>query len=1456
MTRRQGSPARARRSTPAEREFEVLAEIGRVMGSSLNIHDVYEAFATAVRQLLDFDRITVSLIDRERGTVTRSYVAGLDIPGAEAGTTKPLANSLELQVTEHGHGMILVGSPATQPVADDPTVQIWRSAGLGSMISAPLLSQGSGLGTIGLSSKEENAYSEADALLAERIALQIAGAIANASLHARLELEASERQLVASAGTLIGSSLSLPDVYGRLAEAVSKLVKFDRLIVSLVDDDGRYASDVYVNGVDVPGRTMDRLHPVEGTLEETVIRTGAPLRLSVHDPSSDAMKFPGFAPSIEFGFRSSIVVPVFSADRVTGSINLASVQPDAYSSMNEIRLQQIATHLSSAIANARLHEALERESREQVALAAIGRVISSSSDVNQVFDAFAAQVKLLMPVDRMGIHEIDEQGHHSHLRYTWGLELPDGTKGWKGRLTGKSVGHVVKNRSPFLVTRQNHEEAQVQFPGLAHEFDAGMRSLISVPLISEDRVIAVLTLRTAEDDAYGPREVALAERVGAQIAGVIANVRLTDQVRREANERLAIAEIGRIVSSTLNLEDVFSKFAEQAAKLISFDRISISLYDEEHQVLWDEFIAGVEVPGLPRWRRRSLEESINKDVINQRRPEFRSYEDLKEVADRFPGIRDGLEVGLKSSLSVPLVWQEQLVGTLNLRSSEPAAYSNRELELCEQIGAQIAGAIATSTLYAEARKEAVERSTIADIGRLVSSTLDLGTIYPEFAAHAKRLVPFDRMVIVLVDTEADEGFDAFVDGMEIDEAPGRWRFPLESSRTGEILRNRQPMVLKHDELQAQARTNPGLSERLDAGLRSFAGIPLIWQEQVIGCINLYSTSPDAYGDDEIAVAQQLCAQIAGAIATTSLYERSKREAEERATLAEIGRIISSSIRLEDVYPKFCEQVKKLMPFDRIVISLVDESSQSVEDAFVAGRRVKGFPSKGRHNLIEVIGDVIKQRKAASLNRAELQKVADRHPHFSAPLDAGLNSLLLAPLVWQDQVLGTLNLGCEADNAYGNKELALAEQIGAQIAGAIATSQLYTAAQRESEIRQSLAAIGAAAGSDLRLERVLERVADEVVKLMPYDRLAVTLVGPHDDKLRVQFVKGVPVEGFEVGAEVVRKDGAWEWKSTYRPSVRFGPMAKAGLKGWLEVPLGARAAGPTGYLAVRCREADFYTNEHLDLLERAAVQVTPAIQNALTHRQTLELSEERERAAKLEAQANELTRINEAKGQFLSTISHELKTPLTSIMAFTDILSRNRDENLSEKQLHQMDVVRRNARQLGALINDLLDISRIDAGRTDLNLEEFDFGELVVETADSLSAVVAEKGQRLEVKVPKAPLLVTADRERVAQVISNLVSNASKYSPRETPVQINAAASGQYVRVRVRDFGQGISKSDQVHLFTPFFRADNTLTRSVSGTGLGLAIVRRLVELHGGTVSVQSEEGDGAEFTVRLPRSRE
>jgi signal transduction histidine kinase len=241
----------------------------------------------------------------------------------------------------------------------------------------------------------------------------------------------------------------------------------------------------------------------------------------------------------------------------------------------------------------------------------------------------------------------------------------------------------------------------------------------------------------------------------------------------------------------------------------------------------------------------------------------------------------------------------------------------------------------------------------------------------------------------------------------------------------------------------------------------------------------------------------------------------------------------------------------------------------------------------------------------------------------------------------------------------------------------------------------------------------------------------------------------------------------------------------------------------------------------------------------------------EMADELEREASQRDRLDRLKDEFVLTASHELRSPLTSVQGFAELLMMERD-SLTEKQVETVEIILDNCRHLVRLLNDLLDLARSDAGRLTIKPKPTELAPLIDDAVRLMRGQTDTTGQTLRQDVEQGLPLVEAESDRIRQILVNLLTNAHEYSPEGASIEVTAKRDGAEVEVAVKDNGPGIPEDQLAHIFERFTRGDAGLTQRVGGTGLGLAISKSLVELHGGSLAVDSALGEGSTFRVRLP----
>jgi signal transduction histidine kinase/HAMP domain-containing protein/ActR/RegA family two-component response regulator len=376
-----------------------------------------------------------------------------------------------------------------------------------------------------------------------------------------------------------------------------------------------------------------------------------------------------------------------------------------------------------------------------------------------------------------------------------------------------------------------------------------------------------------------------------------------EAARRLAQENALVAEVGRIIGSTPNIDEVFDRFSKAVEKLIPFDRIQINLNNPQRDASLVRYVAGIGVPNRRAGEYVALASTASGECTRRKSPllvQPRNGKEIEEVVGRFPGLLPNFKAGIRSIIMVPLIAEDQAIGVLTLRSTKTEAYADQDVRLTESIASQIAGAVASAQLYVEraqavegarkseeeTRRLAEENAIVAEIGRIISSTLSIEEVYERFTEEMRKLIPVDRTAFTIINLEDRTATTVYESGIKIPSRHPGEVFPLSGSATEKAEQARSGLIIKTEDENEVASWVPGLLPVFRTGIRSVMMIPLISRDRVIGVLNLQSSMPNSYTEKELRIAERVGTQIAGAIANAHLFKERLRAEKEMADLQE------------------------------------------------------------------------------------------------------------------------------------------------------------------------------------------------------------------------------------------------------------------------------------------------------------------------------------------------------------------------------------------------------------------------------------------------------------------------------------------------------------------------------------------------------------------------------------------
>jgi len=955
---------------------------------------------------------------------------------------------------------------------------------------------------------------------------------------------------------------------------------------------------------------------------------------------------------------------------------------------------------------------------------------------------------------------------------------------------------------------------------------ASRLSWLGIPLISKSELVGVIAVEKWQANFYTLEQKQVGLTFASQSAVSLDNARMyEDSVSRaveldQRSQRLTtLNRFTTALTGSLDTDQILNLTADELLKGLGVRRVSVVTF-ERGQASWKLTTPRVRLklpkplPDAPIFNR--LRESLG--IFNT--DDVRNEPDLADLMEM-------LGENTTALLILPLTSGQNLTALIFAQMMGTARFGVNELEVARTITNQATIALENARLYQSSVRTAERFAVLNESSSLISANLDPEEIYSSVHKAAERLVPMDSFVITLYDEEKNE-----IDPVYLYDLGKRYlgeRLPFGKGMSSEVIRSARPILVSNSE-------QSGKLDAVHAGdgdeTESIVAVPMIVGNKARGMLSAQSYQPGVYTAEDVQILGTLANQAIVAIQNGRLFEETQnlasnleirvvertaqlqREQQNTETLLRILTEVSSSLDLDRALNRTLSLLNDAIGAEQGTILLVH-----AEDNLLHYRAGYGYLSDrnapgGRGFTLKIgeglAGWVVQHREAVLVN--DLHE--DSRWVRSTVAGQDHRSAITVPMMVGEDVIGVLMVFQRAPNFFSAEMLNLVKAIAGQVAVAINNAHLYELIRDQAE---RLGVMLRKEQEDAsRSQAILEAVADGV------------LVTGSDN--RITFVNS-STEGI-----LGMKDARLLGNSLDKVGGLFGKAATAWaetIRRWSEDP----SSYETGDSYAEQVELE---NERIALVHLAPVILqndflgTVSIIRDITHE----------------------VEVDRLKSEFVATVSHELRTPMTAIKGYVDILTMGAAGALNENQMHFLEVVRNNIDRLNTLVSDLLDISRIEAGRITLNPQSVDLHSIAEDVVAEVlhRSQNEEKPMALSLEAPKDLPPVLGDGDRVRQILGNLVNNAFNYTPQNGTIRVNIHQENGEVQVDVQDNGVGIAPEDQDRVFDRFFRGENPLVLATPGTGLGLPIVRQLVEMHNGRIWMTSTgvSGDGSTFSFTLP----
>ena len=1088
--------------------------------------------------------------------------------------------------------------------------------------------------------------------------------------------------------------------------------------------------------------------------------------------------------------KSALYVPLVASGEATGVISLQNLDHEhALSDSDQQLLATLARSVSVALENARLVHETRQRNAELALINSVQEGLAGELELQAIYDLVGDKIQEIFDAQVVDIGIFDFKA--GLMRFPYAIERGVRFPDEPVSLYGSPITrHLLEAKGPVLINDVAVWERERGEPARVVQGEPAL-SVLAAPLASGDELRGRITLQNLDrTNAFSESDVRLLTTLARSLSVALENARLVHETRQRNAELALINSVQEALAGELELQAIYDLVGDKIQEIFDAQVVDIGIYDFEADLTRFPYAIerGVRFPDEPVPMSGA---PIVQVLLETKGPVV--VNDVpaweRERGEPAPVVQG--EPAL-SMLFAPLVSGDEVRGRISLQNLDRTnAFSESDVRLLATLASSLSVALENARLVHETRQRNVELAVINDVQAAVAGELDPQAIYD------------------LVGDKLQEIFDAEVVSISMhDQATELLHFPYVIER-GEhlpqepipvigfrkhVLETREPLMINEDMDAASERYgNP----RVLTGepVQSCIFVPLVAGGKATGVVSLQNVDREnAFTESDLDLLTTLSGSVSVALENARLVQETRQRVAELATVNSVGQALAAQLELEALIGLVGERVRETFAADIAYVALHDEDAGQISFPYYyesGERRQEPALQYGEG----VTSQILESREPLLLNRQEQYA-------GMATIGTPSRSYLGVPITVRERAIGAISVqSTREEERFTESDTGLLATIASNVGVAIQNARLFAEIGRQKEYLESLVEITPVAVVVLDVDECVTSWNPAAAELFGYS--ADEAVGrPLDDLV---FGTDAHDEGREITREALAGGRA---QRITRRRRKDGTPVDVEL---MLVPLTVEG-DRVGFLAI-----------YHDITE-------------------VQLAREEAETA------------NQAKSAFLATMSHEIRTPMNAVIGMTGLLLGT---ELTAEQREFAEVVRSSGDALLHVIDDILDYSKIEAGKLELEREPVDLRECVEGALEIVAPRAWEKTIELGCLIDEeVPAGIVGDAGRLRQVLLNLLSNAVKFTDDgEVVVHVEATPGGagsDRVGFAVRDTGIGIPPDRVDRLFESFSQVDASTTRRYGGTGLGLAISKRLVELMGGTIRVESREGEGSTFHIELP----
>jgi PAS domain S-box-containing protein len=1002
-------------------EAEILLDATSMLTTSLNLDTLLDTILEKLFRIVPYNSASIAL--EQDGKLI--IIAGKGLPSNYDVIGKPL------EYSEEWHHLSTTHKPFIMPDAQlEPTFEQWQgSEYIRGWMGVPLVVNGKLKGFINLGSRKPDSFTENDGILAQTFANSAAVAIENARL---FEVEQQNRQkaeALRETTAALTVSLELEELYETILDSLAKLIPFDSASIEILDQG--IVKNVAGKGLKGNKSCLGQQYPYNATKWGNLATLRKPIVIFDVQDDDRFVKFEGT--DYIHGWMG---IPMFFQNKLVGFLNLDSSTKGYFTEDHASLAQTFANQAAIAIENARLFQEESRRSQIIEAMANIANEFATAHELIPALDQITQRTLELLNASTVAIYMLQDDN------ITIKVVTAQGT--YREQLMSHTIqvgagitGTIITTGKAEIVDDMFKDPRRVRVPGTPEE-DAQHDTIMSAPLILRGKTIgAINAWRNRSSGLFNESELNFLVNIAHQTSMSIESIRLFQETARRAQEAHAIAEVGRDISSTLQLDTVLERIAQYARELLRAETSAVYLSNPEEPLLRAIAAIGIEAREIKNFPLR-IGSGILGNIALQKSGEIVNH----TSGDRRAITIEGTETNPNEHLmGVPVLSKDQLTGLLAVwRTGEGEEFKAYELDFLSSLAQQAAVAIENARLFEVEQRHFQEAETLRQAAEVITSSLNIRQVLDSILDNLNRVIPFDTAGVFLIENDQVR-LTAYKGILENGRGVGRV-FPANNALFLEILKSGLPLILK--DAQKDTRYESWVGDNT----RGWMGVPLIARGTIIGYITIDSLKIDAYKEHDAILAMTFAHQAAVAIENARLYERGEQQIRQLTVLRDIDSAISSSFDLRITLNLLIGYTARELNADAVVILLYNSDLKSLYLYTSTGLNNKQTNTGSHIRIGEgLAGHVMLQRKLIHI--ANLVDSTEFHP---APYISGENFMSYAgvPLVSKGQIKGVMEIFTRTESNPDPDWLNFLQTLAGQAAIAIDNVQLFRNLQRTNQ----------------------------------------------------------------------------------------------------------------------------------------------------------------------------------------------------------------------------------------------------------------------------------------------------------------------------------------------------------------------------------------------------------------------